>query len=350
MVATAAAFSFDVSLPGGKSTPMGGLTMVGVQPTHRRRGLLNRLMATHFADCRQRGESISGLFASESSIYGRYGFGDAAPALEVVVNAPAAGVPPATDAARLVDVEEAREVFPAIYEQIFAQRPGRLARTEHWWEHRHFRDPEQWRRGASARRYVVASRDGVPVGYATYRQKEKWESSIPSGTVRVGEIFGIDATARLSLWSLVCSVDLFPNVEAELLPTDFELPLQVSNPRMIARKLLDGMYIRVLDVPQALEARGYTVDDSLVLAVDDPMGIAGGNFRLEASPEGAVCAATSDAADIRLDVATLSSLYLGAGGASALHRAGRLDGDIHAVRRFGAVMSSDIAPSCPEMF
>lgn len=350
MVGTAAAFTFDVSLPGEVTTSMGGLTMVSVRPTHRRRGLLNRLMAAHFDDCLERGESISGLFASESSIYGRYGFGDAAPSLDVAINAPAVGIPASTGEVRLVDVEEARQAFPALYELIRPQRPGRLNRSEPWWEHRHFRDPEDWRRGASARRYVVAYRDGVPVGYCTYRQKEKWEHSIPSGTVRVGELFGVDAAARLSLWSLVCSVDLFPNVEAHMLPADLELPMQVANPRMIQRRLLDGLYIRILDVPKALEARGYSVVDSLVLEVEDSMGIAGGKFRLEASTEGAACAATTDDADLKMDVATLSSLYLGADGAGPLHRVGRITGDLDAARRFGAVMRSDIAPSCPEMF
>ncbi len=350
MVATAAAFTFDVSLPGGAVTAMGGLTMVGVRPTHRRRGLLNRLMTAHFDDCRDRGEWVSGLFASESSIYGRYGFGDAAPAIEVEINGPAAGVPAATDGVRLVDIEEARKAFPEVYEQIRPQRPGRLSRSEPWWEHRHFRDPEAWRRGASGRRYVVAYRDGVAVGYCTYRQKEKWERGIPSGTVRVGELFGIDAAAQLSLWSLVCSVDLFPNVEADMLPADFELPMQVANPRMVQRRILDGLYVRILDVPGALEARGYSVDDSLVLEIEDTMGVAGGKFRLEVSHEGAMCGATSDEADLKLDVATLSSLYLGADGAGPLHRVGKIEGDIHAVRRFDAAMRSDIAPSCPEMF
>ncbi len=350
IVGTAAAFTFDVSLPGGMTTAMGGLTMVSVRPTHRRRGLLNRMMSAHFDDCLERGESISGLFASESAIYGRYGFADAAPAFDITINAPAAGVPAAADTVRLVDVEEARKTFRVVYEQIHAQRPGRLTRTDHWWEHRHFRDPEAWRRGASGRRYAVAYRDAAPVGYVTYRQKEKWDNAIPSGTVRVGELFGIDATAELSLWSLVCSIDLFPNVEAEMLPTDLELPRQVASPRMVQRRLFDGLYVRVLDVPSALEARGYPVDDSLVLEIEDTTGIAGGNFRLESSSEGAVCAATTDEADLKMDVATLSSLYLGADGAGPLHRVGKITGDIHAVRRFGAVMRSDIAPSCPEMF
>ena len=350
LVGTAASYSFDLSLPGDARTAMGGLTMVSVQATHRRNGILTKMMAAHFNDCGERGEALSGLFASESSIYGRYGFGDAAPIFDVSFNARAAGVPPAPDQVRLVELDEARDVFPAIYDQVYAERPGRLTRPEAWWQHRHFRDAPEWRRGASAKRYVVAYRDGSPVGYTTYRQKDSWEHGISSGTVHVGELFGIDTDARLSLWSMVSSIDLFPNVEAHGVPIDFELPFQVANPRTIQRRLLDGLYARLLDVPMALEARGYATSDSIVIEVADALGIAAGRFRLEASPEGAVCAVTGNPTDVRLDVADLSSLYLGADRSGPLHRAGRIVGEPDAVRRLGTLLRGALAPACPEVF
>ena len=350
MVGTAASLTFDMSLPGSTQTALGGLTMVAVLPTHRRRGLLNAMMEAHFADCLERGEALSGLWASESSIYGRYGFGVAAPVLDVSISCRNLGIPEAPDEARIVDVDEARRVFPEVYRQTFAARAGRLSRSPEWWEHRHFRDPTEWRRGASERRYVVAYRNGTPVGYTTYRQKAKWDEAVSDGTISVGELFGIDATARLSLWSLMCSIDLFPNVVAENLPVDFELPWQVANPRMIRRRVLDGLYVRLLDVPKALEARGYAVTDSLVIGVADSMGFANGTFRLDASPEGAVCAASSDTADVTIDAAALAALYLGADGVGPLAATGRLAGDSGAIRRLGNLLRSDVAPCCPEIF
>ncbi len=137
---------------------------------------------------------------------------------------------------------------------------------------------------------MVTFRAGVPVGFATYRQKSKWDDAIADGSVMVGEVLGIDGNARLSLWSLLCSIDLIPNVAAGNLPVDMELPWQVSNPRLIRRKLVDGMYVRLLDVPAALEARGYLTTDRIRLEVIDDMGIATGRFVLEVAPEGALCA------------------------------------------------------------
>lgn len=350
VVGTGAAFSFDMALPGGVMTAMGGLTMVAVVPTHRRRGLLNLLMDAHFDDCIARGELIAGLWASESSIYGRYGFGDACPVVQVKYDSSKVGVPAAPDETRIVSKDDAEKAMKAVYSQVVTSRPGQLARSDGWWEHRHLRDPEEWRNGATERRYVVAYRAGEPVGYTTYRQKSKWDDGMPQGTITVGEVMGVDSDARLSLWSLVSSVDLFPNVEAWDVPVDWEFPNQVANPRAIKRVVGDGQYIRVLDLPGALAARGYQAADTLVIAVDDPQGLADGTFRLEASLDGAEVIETDAEPDVALSVTTLGRLYLGAPGAGSMSRAGRISGSEDAVRRFGRLMLSDPAPWCPEVY
>jgi predicted acetyltransferase len=350
MVGASASFTFDVSLPGGTATPMGGLTVVAVKPTHRRRGILTGMIGAHFDDCAARGEVVSGLWASESSIYRRYGYGVAAPVHDLTIDASAAGVPVAPDEVRLITLDEARKVFPGIYDSVFSTRPGQTSRNDVWWNEREFRDPAHWRRGASERRYLAAFRGGNAVGYATYRQKAKWENSIANGSVIVGELLGVDSDARLSLWSLLCSIDLFPNVTADNQPPDLELPWQVANPRAIQRKELDGMYVRVLDVPGALEARRYSTSDRVTIEVIDAMGIADGTYELAGSPDGASCSPTTEPADVTMDAATLSALYLGADLVDTLARAGRIEGAGEDVARFGAMLRSPIAPHCPEVF
>ena len=149
---------------------------------------------------------------------------------------------------------------------------------------------------------------------------------------------------------MLCSVDLFPNVSADNLPPDFDLQWQVENPRLIKRTVADGHYVRLLDVPRALESRGYAVADSLVLAISDPMGLAGGTFRLEAGADGATCESSEAAPDVSLDIRTLSSLYLGSNAAGPLGRVGRINGEAQAVRRLGALMRSESAPVCREVY
>ena len=84
MVGTAAAFTFRMTVPGG-AVAMGGVTAVGVLPSHRRRGILSGLMRRLLDDARERGEPVAALFASEASIYGRYGFGIATAELDLTI-------------------------------------------------------------------------------------------------------------------------------------------------------------------------------------------------------------------------------------------------------------------------
>src|SRR3990170_5955566 len=85
LVGTAGANSYRVTVPGGATVAAGGLTIVAVRPTHRRSGLLRRLMRHHLEDVRDRHEAAGILYASESSIYGRFGFGAAAPSGEITI-------------------------------------------------------------------------------------------------------------------------------------------------------------------------------------------------------------------------------------------------------------------------
>ena len=70
-------YSFQLSVPGQEVLPAAGVTFVAVLPTHRRRGVLNSLMRRQLADVRDRAEPLAVLWASESVIYSRYGYGSA---------------------------------------------------------------------------------------------------------------------------------------------------------------------------------------------------------------------------------------------------------------------------------
>ncbi len=181
-----------------------------------------------------------------------------------------------------------------------------------------------------------------------YRQKENWEGFLPNGTVHIIEIIALDDDARVGLWEFASTIDLFPRVENWNVPVDFELPLRVRDPRRIRRSLHDGLYLRIVDVAAALEARRYRVEDSLVIGVhgDD----VDGTYRLDVSADGASCVADTSEADVEMDLRTLGSLYLGGMSAARRARAGLITGSDEAVVRLDALMSWGIAPWCPEVF
>ncbi len=351
LVGTCGAYSFDVTVPGGTLT-MGGTTIITVQPTHRRRGVLTAMMTAHLDEVRRRGEPLAGLWASETGIYGRFGYGQAADLQEVKLDAGTiefSGDPPAGEV-RLVEPDEARARMEAVYERIRPTRSGMLSRSEAWWTGRMMYDPEHRRRGSTSKRFAVYTGPAGVEGYAVYRQKEKWEA-FPDGEVQVIELMAATPEAHEALWRYLTRIDLFPRIEYWNLPVDDELPWRVVEARRVRRYVWDALWIRLMDIPRALEGRSYRAEGRIVLGVRDPfMPDNDGRYLLDAGPGGAKCSRTSDDADLEFDVNALGALYLGGQSISTLARAGWVRGDPASLARAGALFAWDPQPWCPEIF
>lgn len=349
IVGTAGTLDLGIGVPGGATLPIAGLTMVTVRPTHRRRGILRELLRLHLMDARNRGRAASGLWASESQIYRRFGYGLAtvhdAIAIEGARNVTFADRwTEASDTIESIEEERAREVLPAIYARTTAARPGALRREPTWWHERRFLETPISRRGASRRRHVIARRDGEVVGYLAYRQRPGFTDGLPSGKVEIIELHAIDARAEASLWKLALSIDLFPTVTWWCAPADCPLPWMVSDWRRIHRTRFDSLWLRIEDIPAALAARRYSLDGSLRIAVDGTtweLVVAGGEGR---------CARTSGAAQLAMELPTLGSLYLGGTPASTLARAELVRGEAAAITMADCLFGSVSAPWCPEVF
>ena len=186
------AFSFDFSVPGG-SLPAAGVTVVGVYPTHRRRGVLRSLMRAQLDEARERGEPVAALWASEETIYGRFGYGLASFAGEINLPREYASFASPLERVgliRFVEADEALGLFPPIWERVRAERPGMFARSREWWELRVLDDPEERRQGAGPKRFVVLETDGVADAYAIYRHNAAWEGGVSASKLAVSEAIG----------------------------------------------------------------------------------------------------------------------------------------------------------------
>lgn len=354
LVATSGAFTFDLTVPGG-TLPTGGVSLVSVLPTHRRRGLLREMMRALVEDGRERGEPLSALWASESGIYGRFGYGPAAYMSSVEIErAHAAFAEPfeAPGCFRLLEPDEAGALLPQVYDQVRLERPGHFARSAGWWEHRRTFDPEWERGGASMYRYALYEEAGSSRGYLQYRTKNRGgEGPIPNGEVLIVELQGMDRIARTALWRYALDLDLMHTITASNQPVDDVLPWLLADPRRMKQKLSDSLWVRVLDVPRALEGRSYSSRDRLVFEVRDafcPWNA--GTYELEAGPDGAKCRASSAEPELRLRVQALGSVFLGGHRFQQLARAGWVEGEPDALRRADALFTWDPLPWCPEIF
>lgn len=350
VVGGAGAFSFNFSVPGG-TMPCAGATVVGVYPTHRRRGVLTALMRAQLDDVRERGEPIAALWASEERIYGRFGFGMASLQGEISLARDRASFAQPYEPAgrvRLVEADEAQELFPPVWDTARARTPGMFARPASWWEHRVLADPEERRQGAGPKRFVVHETGGTPTGYAVYRHAPAWEHGVSTGKLRVLEAIAATPGATREVWRYLLDVDWVETVEAYLLPVDHPLFLLLAEPRRMRYRLGDGLWVRLVDVAAALSGRSYAADGSVVLEVRDafcPWNE--GRWLLE----GGEARGTDAEPELRLDVGALGSAFLGGFTFAELERGSRLE-ELRegAVARADAMFRTDVAPWCPEIF
>ncbi len=351
IVGTSAAFEFELTVP-GNTLPMAGLTMVTVRPTHRRRGILRSMMAAYLDDLHAHGEPLGGLWASEASIYGRFGFGVAAESDKVEVDTRGMSVrwPAPLDQVRFVEDDGAMEHLPGIYETVRRDRPGMLSRSDAWWRTRRLHDPSSRRNGASAKRRCVSFRAGVATGYVVFRQRMKWDGELAAGSVEITELVGVDSVATASLWHFATNVDLFPRVKWWNAPIDSALPWMTEHVRNLQRRRTDTLWLRVCDVPAALSGRAYEANGRLRLAVCNPGESGTAVFELAVEDGEGTCVEAAGTPDIVLDRCTLASLYLGGASASTLARAGLIEGSSPAVALATRMFRWNRAPWCPEVF
>lgn len=349
-VATAGSFDLLMTVPGGP-LPVAGVTWVGVLPTYRRRGLMSRLMQRQLSDLRDEGKAVAALWASESSLYARYGYGTASWSLVLEL-------PKGTPFAQPVDVGGLRLVEPTdaalqeIHERVAGTTPGWFRRDAAWWTYR-LHDGAASRDGAGPLQAVVADGGTGPEGYALYSVKGGWDAGLPNGRVVVREVAAATPTAAARLWRHLLDLDLAATVTFRLAAVDDPILLLLADGRRAKPALRDSLWVRLVDVPAALAARRYAADVDVVLEVDDPLcPWNAGRWRLTAGPRTATCVPTTDPADLVLHVSDLGAAYLGgtplqaraAAGGVQEHAPGALTA---ASTAFGPVGR---APYCPIVF
>ncbi len=351
-VGTGGAISFDLTVP-GNTVGAAGLTAIAVAPTHRRLGILTDMMRYHFDEVRRRGQPVSVLRASESLIYGRYGYGIATDDGWFEIDGRHAAlrdeliVPGRVD---LVEPDEALRILPEVYAAAAGERPGFLSRTERDWAFL-LADFDHWRDGMTSNRFAVYSEDDRPLGYLRYRVKGKWEDMHSAGELLAAELIAETPEAEAALWRYAFSVDLITTIKTHPRPKDELLSHLLVDPRRLRMRFGDGLWVRLLDVPAALSARRYATDGRLVIEVmDEFLPEVGGVFELSGGPDGAVCEPSDAVPDVTVDAAGLGARYLGDGSFEVLRRAGRATGGAEALRLADLMFGWKVAPWCPHYF
>jgi predicted acetyltransferase len=353
IVGTAGAFTMPITVPGGELV-VGYPTLVGVLPTHRRRGIAAALMRALLDDAHERGELLSVLYASEGGIYGRYGFGLGTIGLslriETARSAFVRGYEPSGQI-RLVERDRAIKEILAVQEATRLAIPGMVhldeRRLSYVVGHEH---------GADKQRpsfFALHEGESGVDGYGIYKVAHDWPESTPNTTLHVRDLVAANPGAHADLWRFVMDVDLVAYVEAGNRPSDEPLFHLLREPRRLRARMSDNLWVRLVDVPGALSARRYAAPGRVVIEVSDSFCAWNeGRYALEAAEDGAaVVNPSGDAAEIACTASDLGATYLGGTSFRQLHRAGRVDEPAKgALARADAMFGWDPAPWSPYEF
>jgi len=327
IVATLQSFPSTLTLPGGGMVPVGALTAVTCQPTHRRQGVLTRMIGADLEASKARGEPADILIAAEYPIYGRFGYGPAVMSTAWELDIPATSfATPGSGSVEFVDNETFRKEAPPIFERVRATRPGMISRSEFDWDVKSDirRRPEDkpW----LGFRVLCRDDDGTAQGWANYTVQEKWDGMRPFGTIDVPDLCAATPAAEARLWRFLSELDLVVTITAGDRPVDDTLPWLLHNARAAkCTRRHDFIWVRPLDVSRLLEARTYGATGRLVFEVVDDQGLTDGRYVLDAAPGGAACGPTDESPDLTWSARSLGAVSLGGQSVANLHAAGWLD-------------------------
>jgi predicted acetyltransferase len=347
MVGTAGACTTRFTVPGGGSITAPGVTAVGVLASHRRRGINTRLMAALLDQAAERGEALAYLWASESAIYGRFGYGMASLSADIELAANRSAFVDGVEVpgrVRLLPRDEALPLMRTAYDAAAAERPGMIAVDDQWWQWLFF----ERKKDRDEPLFFAVHLDGadVPDGYAVYTVKHEWPHGVPTNELEVQNMVCATAGAEAALWRYLCDVDLVATVRARHRPPDDASLWLMREPRRLHFTLGDGLWLRIVDVCSALAARRYSADGRLVLEVRDAFRPAtSGPYELTVEGGEGTCRRTDAEPELVCGIGALGAAYLGGSSFRQLRRAQQVDEvEPGALARADAMFAWDPAP------
>lgn len=350
LAAVHASFGTDMVTPGGRRVPTAGLSWLGVHPSHRRRGLMTSMMHDHFRRCLDRGEAVTALYAMEAEIYARFGYGMGAQTVKASI--PRGPRMWAVDGVDELTVRLERADFDA-HDQLVTDlqakltRPGTILNPEGSGRNARFTDPVGNRNGYEKWRIAIVEDRGEPVAYAFFRRKANSEVGIHDGVCQVREHGSLSPAASQRLWQTLTDFDLVGTTHTENLATDDPLLYQLKDARGARSKIIDNLWVRLLDVPTALHSREYFHDCDVTFELTDKHVPANaGTWRIVVKgPDATVTRADAASPDLSMDVRHLSTVYLGGTSVESLAAAGQIrEHTPGQARELAVAMMSPVSP------
>jgi predicted acetyltransferase len=352
-IATLATNARAITVPGPRGTTrdlvVDALTAVTVNATHRRRGLLTRMLSESLREARERNDPFSILVAAEWPIYGRFGYAPATNMATYTYLPRRSSVEPThAGAVRQVDPADLRDIAPQVFTQARLSRSGQTSRPRDWWPRRLGLDGYQpLQQGKTPNVYLHESGDG-PDGLLWWAPEREFDVNGDLGSIVVADLVASTDAAYRNLWAYLGGIDAVEEIKLARRPVDEPIRWLLPDGRALRQIYAgDDVWIRLLDVCASLAGRSYAASGRLVLEVvdDDGAGYAAGRFLLEADGDDSACRPTEQSPDLRLTQRRLASIYLGGFSLRQLAIGGGVEEITpDALRRADAMFATDLAP------
>ncbi|BCZ23561.1 GNAT family N-acetyltransferase [Mycobacterium senriense] len=349
LVGTSLYYRLRLTVPGGASLEAAWLSMIAVAATHQGKGIWQQLSIHGFGILQERGYPILCGVPTQPTVYEILGAGvtSYARTYDIEPRFTEMRAKPTRNRAREVDASEAARLLPPLYDRWCASTPGALSRDAAWWDDV-LEDRITQRDGGSALNFIIH-----PDGFVTYRVVGASPHAYrrPFGTVIVQDFCPVTNEAHTELLATLVGNKTFDNIVIEV-PVDDPLPLKLKDQLAAKTKgLSDFLWMRIMDVPEALGARTYSADADLVLEITDPLSVAGGRYLLQTRGGVGKCTPHDGDADVQIGLGDLGTIYMGAHRASELHRANRINElQPGTLRALDAAFSTEGVPYCGTLF
>jgi|TARA_B110000971_G_scaffold178658_1_gene184669 predicted acetyltransferase len=361
MATSFCAFPFTTRV-NGKAMAMAGISTVGTRPEYRRMGLLRKIMTRAFAEQKERGQSIAGLWASQAAIYQRYGFTQAGMNRNYAVDSvdialamdgsnAALALPMVTRYTPVHGLDAAREV----YKNFIAQRTGYLHRGKSLWLNNTLDETTP-----DGPVYIaIAGTLEAPLGYIVYTLRANLvDNRARSQEIKIRDFAWLDLAAYQSLWQFIGKHDLVGRVVWANAPMDDPALALFQEPRMLHSRDTEASWWRIVDAPNALAQRGYSVGEDIKIGIagDDLAPWNNGCWHLRSEGDGtgvgfaASVQACSDAPQVTLSIKSLTAIFSGMHRAQDLANWGLLGGQASDIARLDRIMATQYAPHCPDHY
>ena len=350
MATAFSAFPFTMRA-NGKAMSYAGISGVGTRPEYRRQGLLRRIMTQAFSDMRDRQQSVAGLWASQAAIYQRYGFSINNFKRKYQVDS--VNVRFNESDTELLKVSrhlpgEVMDLVKGLYREFVLDRMSYLHRSTALWMNNVFEE------GEDGPVYVAVAYDSdEPKAYVAYTLRAgKVNDRARPQEIKILDFAWLTSQAYRSIWQYLGLHDLVGRITWETAPIDDPAYEMFQEPRLLHTEDQEGAWFRVIDVPAALENRGYFEEGEIVIEVfgDDIADWNNGKWKLEVSQGQAVAQSTKESPDLKIGIKALGSLFTGMRRARELAAWGLIEGNRNSMSVADNLFVTNHAPHCPDHY